>query len=90
MKDCFSNRPVGVKRFQTMDTDGWTELGREEDGQIVFRKKPLDMSDIVFRPPIHSDLPAVAALLTPEGFGDDHADRLCTPFDRPQIFSLVA
>lgn len=50
------------------------------------------MSDIelVFRRPIHSDLPAIAALLAAEGFGDDNADRLCTSFDRLQTFSLVA
>jgi hypothetical protein len=47
-------------------------------------------NELVFRPPIHSDLPAMAALLTAEGFGDDNADRLRTAFDRLQTFSLVA
>ena len=47
-------------------------------------------NELVFRPPIHSDLPAIAALLTEEGFGDGNAERLCTAFDRLQTFSLVA
>jgi GNAT superfamily N-acetyltransferase len=47
-------------------------------------------NELVFRPPIHSDLSAVSALLAAEGFGDDNADRLCTAFDRLQTFSLVA
>jgi GNAT superfamily N-acetyltransferase len=50
----------------------------------------MTQNELVLRPPIHSDLPAIAALLTAEGFGDDNADRLCTAFDRLQTFSLVA
>jgi len=45
---------------------------------------------LVLRPPIRSDLPAVAALLAAEGFGDDSADRLHPAFDRLQTFSLLA
>jgi hypothetical protein len=47
-------------------------------------------NELVLRPPMHSDLPAVAALLAAEGFGDDNADRLRTAFGRLQIFSLIA
>jgi GNAT superfamily N-acetyltransferase len=50
----------------------------------------MTQNELVLRPPSHSDLPAIAALLTAEGFGDDNADRLCTAFDRLQTFSLVA
>lgn len=46
--------------------------------------------EFVFRPAVHSDLPAVAALLAAEGFGDDNGDRLYTAFDRLETFSLVA
>jgi ribosomal protein S18 acetylase RimI-like enzyme len=47
-------------------------------------------NELVLRPPMHSDLPAVAALLTADGFGNDNADRLRTAFDRLQTFSLIA
>ena len=46
--------------------------------------------DLVLRPPVHSDLPAVAALMAAEGFGDDDAERLYAAFDRLATFSLVA
>lgn len=47
-------------------------------------------NELPFRPPMHSDLPAVAALLSAEGFGDDNADRLRTAFDQLQTFSVIA
>jgi len=45
---------------------------------------------LVFRPPIHSDLPAIATLLTAAGFDNDSADRLGTAFDGLKTFSVVA
>ena len=50
----------------------------------------MNDNELVLRPPIQSDLLAVAILLAAEGFGDDSADRRRTAFDRLQTFSMVA
>jgi GNAT superfamily N-acetyltransferase len=50
----------------------------------------MTKNELLFRPPMYSDLPEVAALLAIEGFGGDNADRLRIAFDRLQTFSLIA